>query len=106
MYRIDTGCKTINGERVDTFIRGIVGRDSLLEAEAGTNGYHSENSRAYLRVTTLSKADFYARVKTNEAGQPVSVELCFGGSDGIRAILKVLDFAKQVLSDQLSGENT
>ena len=77
MYRIDTGCKTINGERVDTFIRGIVGRDSLLEAEAGTNGYHSENSRAYLRVTTLSKADFYARVKTNEAGQPVSVELCF-----------------------------
>ena len=106
MYRIDTGCKTINGERVDTFIRGIVGRDSLLEAEAGTNGYLSANSRAYLRVTTLSKADFYARVKTNEAGQPVSVELCFGGNDGINAILRVLDFAKQVLSDQLSGENT
>ena len=77
-----------------------------LKAEAGTNGYHSENSRAYLRVTTLSKADFYARVKTNEAGQPVSVELCFGGNDGINAILRVLDFAKQVLSDQLSGENT
>ena len=106
MYRIDTGCKTINGERVDTFIRGIVGKNSLLEAEAGTNGYHGDNSRAYLRVTTLSKADFYARVKTNEAGQPVSVELCFGGNDGINAILKVLDFAKQVLSDQLSGENT
>ena len=106
MYRIDTGCKTINGERVDTFIRGIVGKNSLLEAEAGTNGYHGENSRAYLRVTTLSKADFYARVKTNEAGQPVSVELCFGGNDGINAILKVLDFAKQAISDQLSGENT
>ena len=106
MYRIDTGCKTINGERVDTFIRGIVGKNSLLEVEAGTNGYHGENSRAYLRVTTLSKADFYARVKTNEAGQPVSVELCFGGNDGVNAILRVLDFAKQVLSDQLSGENT
>ncbi len=106
MYRIDTGCKTINGERVDTFIRGIVGKNSLMEAETGTNGYHGENSRAYLRVTTLSKADFYARVKTNEAGQPVSVELCFGGNDGINTILRVLDFAKQVLSDQLSGENT
>ena len=103
MYRIDTGCKTINGERVDTFIRGIVGRDSLLEAEAGTNGYHSENSRAYLRVTTLSKADFYARVKTNEAGQPIAVEICFGGDDGVKTAQKALDFARDVLRDQIIG---
>ena len=106
MYRIDTGCKTINGERVDTFIRGIVGKNSLMEAEAGTNGNCGDDSRVYLRLTVLNKADFYARVKTNEAGQPVSVELCFGGNDGINAILRVLDFEKQVLSDQLSGENT
>ena len=106
MYRIDTGCKTINGKRVDTFIRGIVGKNSLMEAEAGTNGYCGEDSRVYLRLTVLNKADFYARVKTNEAGQPIAVEICFGGSDGISAILKVLEFAKQVLSDQLSGENT
>ena len=104
MYPIDTGCKTINGERVDTFIRGIVGKNSLMEAEAGTNGYCGDDSRVYLRLTVLNKADFYARVKTNEAGQPIAVEICFGGPEGVDTAMKALDFAKRVLSDQLVGE--
>ena len=104
MYRIDTGCKVINGERVDTFIRGIVGKNSLMEAEAGTNGYQGDDSRVYLRISVLNKADFYARVKTNEASQPVAVELCLGGAEGVDAALKALDFAKRVLTDQLTGK--
>ena len=104
-YPAEKRVRCIGDRKVVTWGREITSCN-MLEVEAGTNGYHGENSRAYLRVTTLSKADFYARVKTNEAGQPVSVELCFGGNDGINAILRVLDFAKQVLSDQLSGENT
>ena len=104
MYRIDTGCKTINGERVDTFIRGIVGKNSLMEAEAGTNGCLGDESRVYLRLAVLNKADFYARVKCNEAGQPVAVEICFGGRDGVDAALKALDFARHVLTDQLTGK--
>lgn len=102
MYRIDTGCKTINGERVDTFIRGIAEKNSLMEAEAGTNGYQGSDSRAYLRITALSKADFYARVKCNEAGQPITVELCFGGHEGLEAFRKALDFARQVLEEQIT----
>ena len=104
MYRIDTGCKTINGERVDTFIRGIAGRKSLLEVEAGTNGYRGDDSRVFLGLSVLNKADFFARVKTNEAGQPIAVELCLGGSEGVDAALKALDFCKRVLTDQLTGK--
>ena len=103
MYPIDTGCKTINGERVDTFIRGIVGKNSLMEAEAGTNGYCGDDSRVYLRLAVLNTADFFARVKTNEAGQPVAVELCFGGDDGVKTAQKALDFARDVLRDQIIG---
>ena len=104
MYRIDTGCKTINGERVDTFIRGIAGRNSLLEVEAGTNGYLGDDSRVYFRMSVLNQGNFYSRVKTNEAGQPIAVEICLGGSDGVDAALKALDFCKRVLTDQLTGK--
>ena len=104
MYRIDTGCKIINGERVDTFIRGIAGKESLMEVEAGTNGYLGDNSRVYFRVSAMTKADFWSRVKTNEAGQPIAVELCFGGSEGVDAALKALNFCKRVLTDQLTGK--
>ena len=104
MYRIDTGCKIINGERVDTFIRGIAGKDNLMEVEAGTNGYQGCDSRVYFRVSALTKMDFFARVKTNDAGQPVAVELCLGGSEGVDAALKALDFCKRVLTDQLTGK--
>lgn len=104
MYRIDTGCKSINGQRVDTFIRGIAGRKTLLEVEAGTNGYHGDDSRVYFRLTDLNKADFYSRVKINEAGRPVAVEICLDGSEGVDAALKVLDFARRVLTDQLTGK--
>ena len=110
MYRIDSGIKFINGERVDTFIRGIIGESTVMEVEAGTNGYHGgdrENgSRTYLRLTALNKVDFFARLKNNDAGQPVGVELCFCGDDGLSNVLKALDFAKQVLTDQLNGENS
>ena len=123
MYPIDTGCKTINGERVDTFIRSIIGKESLMEVEAGTNARSNtyrfssksrislenddqgDRKRVYIRLTVLNKADFFARVKTNEAGQPVAVELCFGGKDGVEAAQKALDFVLEVLRDQLSGFN-
>ena len=104
MYRIDTGCKIINVERVDTFIRGIAGKDSLMEVEVGTNGYQGNDSRVYFRLAALTATDFYARVKTNEAGQPLDVETCLGGSEGVDAALKALDFCKRVLTDQLTGK--
>ena len=81
-----------------------------MMVEAGTNGYHGgdrENgSRTYLRLTALNKADFFARLKNNDAGQPIGVELCFCGDDGLNNVLKALDFAKQVLTDQISEENS
>ena len=43
-------------------------------------------------------------MKTNEAGQPIAVEICFGGPEGVDAALKALDFAKRVLTDQLTGK--
>ena len=104
MYRIDTGCKTINGERVDTFIRGIVGKNSLMEAEAGTNGNCGDDSRVYLRLTVLNKANFYARVKTKGKKEKADIQDTFGGTEGVDAALKALKFAKRVLTDQLVGE--
>ena len=107
MIRIDSGVKFINGVRVDTFIRGITGDSAIMEVEAGTNGYRGGDrecgGRTYLRLSALNKADFFARVKNNENGQPVGVELCFCGDDGLRTVLKALDFAHRVLSDQIDG---
>ena len=95
---------------MDTFIRGIIGENTVMEVEAGTNGYRGgdrkNGSRTYLRLTALNKVDFFARLKNNDAGQPVGVELCFCGDDGLSAVLKVLDFAKQALTDQISEENS
>ena len=83
MYRIDTGSKTINGERVNTFIRAVSAGDQLYEAEAGTTGFRGggrqSGSRCYLRLSALTKADFFARVRESESGKPVGVELCFSG---------------------------
>ena len=109
MFAISRGCKTINHERVDTFIRAIAGEDTLLEVEAGTNGFHGggrqSGSRAYLRLTALNKADLFVRVRSNDAGQPVSVEICFCGDDGLTALMKALTFAGDAITEQAYDQN-
>ena len=110
MFAISRGSKTINDERVDTFIRSIAGEDTLLEVEAGTNGFHGggrkSGSRAYFRLTALNKADFFARVRYNDAGQPVSLEICFCGDEGLTALMKALSFAGDVIKEQTFDQNT
>ena len=110
MYRIDTGSKTINGARVNTFIRAISSGDQLYEVEAGTTGFcgggRQSGSRCYLRLSVLTKADFYARVRESETGQPIGVELCFSGDDGLAALMKALSFASEAISDQATEQNT
>ncbi len=110
MYRIDTGAKQINGARVNTFIRAITAGDQLYEAEAGTTGYQGggrqSGSRCYLRLSALTKADFFARVRESESGQPIGVEICFSGDDGLTALMKALTFASDVIHEQSTGLNT
>ena len=107
MYRIDTGCKTINGERVDTFIRGIVGRDSLLEAEAGTNGYQGgdtgHGSRTYLRLKDLGGTDIECHVAEDKYGS-TSVEIVLGGDTELETMKEALRWMLTVLEAQSETE--
>ena len=102
MYRIDTGCKTINGERVDTFIRGIAGRKSLLEVEAGTNGFHGGDtgagSRTYIRIVNNGNTDIYVR-PTGPCGDD-GVEIMLGGDCELDTMITALEFITKVLKDQ------
>ena len=104
MYEITKGEKRINGELVETYFRSVVLPSCLIEVEAGTTGFRGggrhAGGRCYLRFSNLNNADFYAQIHENAAGQPVSVELCFSGDDGLTAILRALDFAGRVLRDQ------
>ena len=110
MYAIQSAAKNINGERIDTFVRGISERDTLIEVEAGTNGYRGgdrqSGSRCYLRIEALTRADFFARVRSDDTGKPLAVEVCFCGDDGLTALMKALSFASDAITDQVTGQNS
>ena len=75
MYRIDSGIKFINGERVDTFIRGIIGENTVMEVEAGTNGYHGgdrENGSRMSNLYTLVRAQKHAFPPGEQSAYPLS----------------------------------
>ena len=110
MYRIDTGAKNINNARVNTFIRAISAGDQLYEVEAGATGFQGggrqSGSRCYLRISALTRADFFARIRESESGQPIGVEICFSGDDGLTAMMKALSFAHTVITEQATDQNT
>lgn len=107
MYEIRESRKIINGVTVRTFERSAGSGSTVLEVEAGTNGYcgggRENGSRTYLRITNVSGGDFFARLSAGADGKADGVEICFSGDDGLTALLKAVSFARETYEDQRRG---
>jgi hypothetical protein len=104
MFEIREGTVKINDVVVDTFERNVVEKKTVLTVEAGTTGYKGSCSRdagcrTYLNILCLS-GDFYFAPIQDEAGNNVGVTIACCGDDGLDAIMKVVDFAREVIDDQ------
>ena len=105
MYEIKKGLKNINDRFVKTFIRSATGHCTELEVEAGTTGYKGTpcrkgGGRTYLRLE-YSAGDYLIRLVTDDKEQNVGVEIVCCGDAGLDALVKALDFARDVFSDQI-----
>ena len=104
MYAIEEGLKKINGAEVDTFRREVVDGHACLEVEAGTTGYKGGNcrnagGRTYIGIDCVT-GDFCFQPITDDEGKQVGIVIAACGDDGLNAIMKVLDFCRDVLNDQ------
>lgn len=104
MYAIEEGMKKINGEFVDTFAREVSETGNALEVEAGTTGYkggirRDAGSRTYIRIRA-EEGDFWFSPVTDGKDNAVGVEIAACGDAALNAIVKALDFAREVLNDQ------
>ncbi|MBQ9030125.1 MAG: hypothetical protein IJV41_02390 [Oscillospiraceae bacterium] len=108
MFEIREGCTCVNGAVFQTFERDAREDGVSLEVEAGTTGFcgggRKEGGRAYLRIQNEG-ADFFARVLENDDKRPEGVVLAVCGDNEIVALIKALDFAAQVLRDQVEEIN-
>ena len=104
MFAIEEGMKKINDVVVETFARTASGRGTVLEVEAGTNGFkgtpcRKAGSRTYLRIECW-EGDFHFGTITDDEGTPVGVEIACCGDAGLNAVMKALAFAQDAISDQ------
>lgn len=104
MYAIDEGLKKINGTEVDTFRREVVDGHTCLEVEAGTTGYkggcyRNAGGRTYIGIDCVT-GDFCFQPITDDEGKQVGIVIAACGDDGLNAIMKALDFCRDVLNDQ------
>ena len=82
----------------------ITDRGTELEVEAGTTGYRGTpcrkaGGRTYLRLECWA-GDFHFETISDEDGAPIGVEIACCGDAGLNAVMKALDFAREVINDQ------
>ena len=100
MYEVRKDGKFLNGQAVDTFSMVADEGDASFEVEVGTNGFKGEDSRVYLKLVNVGNSNFMARFVEDEHGKPVGIELAFDGEEAFAALMKVIDFAVNVICDQ------
>lgn len=105
MYEIKEDYKCINGSMAETFTRDVSVEDAELQAEAGTTGFRggerAAGGRTYLRIENIGGADFFAKALKDNSG----VEIALSGDSSLMALIKVLDFASRVLTEQAAEVN-
>ena len=104
MYEIREGATCVNGEVFTTFMRDAKEESVCLEVEAGTTGFcgggRESGSRAYVRITA-ENADFFARITDESQKLPRGAVIAVCGDNEIAALVKALEFAAEVLRDQM-----
>ena len=104
MYAIEEGLQKVNGEYVETFEREVTCGNTELGVVAGTTGYkggccRNAGGRTYIGIDCVT-GDFCFQPITDDEGKQVGIVIAACGDDGLNAIMKALDFCRDVLNDQ------
>ena len=104
MFAIEEDRKAINGRFVQTFARTVKDHNTELDVEAGTNGYkgtpcRKAGSRTYVSLVCL-EGDFHFEPLVDDDGVVFGIEIACCGDAGLNAVVKALDFARDVINDQ------
>ena len=97
-YPAQKHIRQLKGEEVVTWSRSIVSAN-ILEAEAGTNGYHGGDSghgaRTYLRLADLGSSAMWCRAQDYDG-----VEILLGGDTELATVIEALKWMVSVLEAQ------
>ena len=104
MYAVSKGRIKINDRTVGTYERDVLENEAALHVVAGTTGYKGSSKReaggrTYVKIECFS-GDFYFDPEKDEDGRTTGIEIACCGDDGLNALMKILQFARQVLDDQ------
>jgi len=104
MFAVEEKHKRINDRIVETFERSVTGRRTELLVEAGTTGYkgtpcRKAGGRTYLNLVCL-EGDFHFEPVANDDGEIFGIEIACCGDAALDAVMKALDFARDVINDQ------
>ncbi len=106
MHAIEEFSQKINGEQIQTFRRKVTEPGTLLEIEAGTNGFRGTpcregGSRSYVKIVR-KMGDMFLKPVSDKDGQVVGFEFAASGDAALGAFVEALRFAGQVFDDQIS----
>lgn len=93
----------IDGRSIPTMVEEMMNCDSIIEVEAGTNGYQGGGSgcgsRTYFRIKDLANTDMQCSVEHcgRNTDQASEVTITFGGDSELRMFIDGLRFALNTL---------
>lgn len=108
MYEVLSKNKIIHKISIPTWQREIIDA-SILEVEAGTNGFQGgdsgHGSRTYFRLKDICSSDITIRTLTDSFNNPTGVEILLGGDSELRTFMEALEFAVKVLKEESEYES-
>ena len=104
MYAVSEGRIKINDKTIETYERAVLEKDAALHVVAGTSGYRGTNKReaggrTYIKVECFCGDFFFDPIKDDD-GRVTGIEIACCGDDALDAIMKAVDFARNVINDQ------
>lgn len=103
MYEIKSKTKNIYGVEFNTWQREIIDAN-MLEVEAGTTGYCGGDSghggRTYLQIKNLASTDINVNIIGSEYDCE-GFEIILGGDSELSTFIEALEFALQVLKEEI-----
>ena len=108
MYAVSEGKIKINDRKVSIYERAVLEKDTALHAAAGTTGYKGKGrgagGRTYIKIECFC-GDFHFDPLKDDDGTVTGIEIACCGDEGLDTVMKVLDFAHTVISDQCCEVN-